>query len=89
MILVDQAIWPYKGKRWAHLASDTSYAELHSFAARLGIARSSFQGDHYDVHSELRSQAISLGATAVDFRVLARALQDSGLRRRSKRARDH
>ena len=37
MILVDQAIWPWRGMRWAHLVSDESYDELHAFAARLGI----------------------------------------------------
>ncbi|MDA8271729.1 MAG: DUF4031 domain-containing protein [Actinomycetota bacterium] len=80
MILVDQAIWPHKGKRWAHLVSDSSYEELHRFAERLGLARGMFQGDHYDVHHDLREQAITLGAKPVDFRVLARALNNAGLR---------
>lgn len=82
MILVDQAIWPHRGKRWAHLVSDKSYEELHDFAENLGLARSMFQKDHYDVHHDLRVRAIALGATPVDFRVLARALRSAGLRRR-------
>lgn len=82
MILVDQPIWPYRGKYWAHLISNVSYEELHSFAARLGLGRSVFQGDHYDVHAALRERAIELGAVPVDFRELARMLNRSGLRKR-------
>jgi len=80
-ILVDQAVWPWRGRRWAHLVSDESYDELHAFAARLGIPRRSFQGDHYDVPTEYRDRAIELGAEAVDARVLVRRLRESGLRR--------
>src|SRR4051812_7255040 len=65
VILVDDAIWPWRGRRWAHLVSDESYDELHQFAARLGIPVRAFQGDHYDVPESVREQAISLGATAV------------------------
>jgi hypothetical protein len=81
-ILVDQAIWPWRGMRWAHLVSDESYDELHDFAARLGIPRRAFQGDHYDVPAHLRAEAIALGAEAVDARVLVRRLREAGLRRR-------
>ena len=81
-ILVDQAIWPWRGHRWAHLVSDESYDELHAFATRLGIPRRAFQGDHYDVPTHLRELAIELGAEAVDARVLVRRLRDAGLRRR-------
>src|ERR1700738_3350135 len=47
-ILVDAAVWPWRGRRWAHLVSDDSYDELHGFARQLGIPRRAFQGDHYD-----------------------------------------
>jgi len=80
-ILVDQAVWPWRGRRWAHLVSDESYDELHRFAARLGIPRRAFQGDHYDVPTEYRDRAIELGAEAVDSRVLVRRLRESGLRK--------
>ena len=80
-ILVDQAVWPWRGRRWAHLVSDESYDELHRFAAQLGVPRRAFQGDHYDVHADAREQAIALGAEAVDARVLVRRLNASGLRR--------
>lgn len=82
-ILVDQARWPWRGRRWAHLVSDTSYDELHDFAGRLGIPRRAFQGDHYDVFTELREQAIALGAEAVDSRELVVRLRSAGLRNRS------
>ena len=82
MILVDQAIWAWRGRRWAHLVSDHSYDELHDFAARLGLRQEWFQGDHYDIHAEARLVAIELGATPVDARHLVRRLRDAGLRQR-------
>jgi hypothetical protein len=80
-ILVDRAVWLWRGRRWAHLVSDSNYEELHRFAAGLGIPRRAFQGDHYDVPSEVRERALALGAEAVDGRVLVRRLRDAGLRR--------
>ena len=82
MILVDQAIWPWRGHRWAHLVSDESYDELHAFAERLGVPRRAFQGDHYDIPAHVRDAAIALGAEVVDARVLVRRLRDAGLRQR-------
>jgi hypothetical protein len=85
-ILVDPAVWPWRGRRWAHLVSDESYDELHRFAERLGIPRRAFQGDHYDVPAALRDHAISIGATAVDSRDLVRRLRQAGLRQRKPSA---
>jgi hypothetical protein len=82
VILVDEARWPWRGRRWAHLVSDESYEELHDFAARLGVPRRAFQGDHYDIPAHLRSQALVLGAEAVEARELVRRLRAAGLRRR-------
>ncbi|MDZ7676305.1 MAG: DUF4031 domain-containing protein [Acidimicrobiales bacterium] len=82
MILVDPAVWPWRGDRWAHLVSDESYDELHAFADRLGIPRRAFQGDHYDVPGWLRDEAIEAGATPVDSRELLRRLKAAGLRRK-------
>lgn len=81
-ILVDSAIWPWRGRSWAHLVSDTSYEELHAFAAQLGIPRQAFQGDHYDIPTEQRQAALDLGAQAVSARELVTRLRDTGLRRR-------
>jgi hypothetical protein len=80
-ILVDQAVWPWRGQRWAHLVSDVSYDELHAFAARLGLPRRIFQGDHYDIPETLRPRAIELGAEPVDARILVRRLRSAGLRK--------
>ena len=82
MILVDEAIWPHRGERWAHLVSDESYDELHAFAEQLGIPRRAFQGDHYDVPARFRARAIELGAQPVAARELLRRLVAAGLRRR-------
>ena len=85
MILVDPAIWPWEGRRWAHLVSDESYDELHEFADRLGIPRRAFQGDHYDIPTDYRDRAIELGAHAVGSRELLRRLKAAGLRKRPAR----
>jgi Protein of unknown function (DUF4031) len=82
VILVDDAIWPFRGRRFAHLVSDSSYAELHEFAARLGLPARAFHRDHYDVPAELREAAIVLGADPTPSRELVRRLQSAGLRRR-------
>jgi hypothetical protein len=79
-VLVDEPIWPFRGKLWCHLVSDTSYDELHALAEQLGIPRRAFQGDHYDVPAELRDEAIGLGATPVTGRELITRLLKSGLR---------
>jgi hypothetical protein len=80
-ILVDEATWPFRGDRWAHLVSDESFDELHLFAQRLGLRRLSFQGDHYDVPSALRLDAIRNGAVSVTGRELVTRLRAAGLRR--------
>lgn len=80
-MLVDAAIWPFEGRKWAHLVSDTSFDELHAFAEQLGIPRRAFQEDHYDVPTDYRDRAIALGAEAVTSRELVRRLRAAGLRR--------
>ena len=79
-VLVDEAVWPWRGARWAHLVSDESVAELHAFAERLGLRRMAFQGDHYDVPADVRERALALGAEAVRGRDLVRRLRTAGLR---------
>ena len=67
-VYVDNAVFPWRGRRWAHLMADT-LDELHAFAARLGIPRHAFQdrrsGAHYDVDAATRLRALALGAVAV------------------------
>lgn len=79
-ILIDQARWWFRERRWCHLVSDTSLEELHEFAERNDIPRRGFQGDHYDVPEEYRAALIRAGALEVDSRDLVRRLRAAGLR---------
>lgn len=76
-VYVDDAIWPWRGRRWCHLVAD-SEEELHAFGARLGLRRSWFQQrpgrpwqDHYDLHEVAREVAIALGAQPISGREMA------------------
>jgi hypothetical protein len=86
-VLVDDAAWPWRGERWAHLVSDAHFEELHGFANRLGVRRLGFQGDHYDVPAAVRDRAVALGARPVSSRELVGALRAGGLRVRGVRHR--
>jgi hypothetical protein len=79
-ILIDEARWWHRERRWCHLVSDVSYDELHEFADRVGIPRRGFQGDHYDIPEEYRDDMITAGARVVESRELVRRLRDAGLR---------
>jgi hypothetical protein len=62
----------YRGRRWCHLTADTK-AELHEFAARLGMQRRWFQDKdrglwHYDIVWRRRADAIRLGAVAISWK---------------------
>jgi len=80
VILIDEARWWHRGRRWCHLVSDVSYDELHDFVEPLGIPRRAFQGDHYDIPEEFRDDVIAAGATVVESRELVRRLKAAGLR---------
>ena len=82
MIYIDPPTWPGHGRLWSHLISDVSYAELHDFAAGLGIPRLAFERDHYDVVAERYATAVAAGAQEVDSREIVRRLTAAGLRRR-------
>jgi len=84
-LLVDGADWAWRGERWAHLTSDSSFDELHQFANRLGVRRLAFQDDHYDLPSALRELALAHGAVPVTSRALVAALRSAGLRVRGRR----
>ncbi|NYG07219.1 hypothetical protein BJ986_001706 [Phycicoccus badiiscoriae] len=79
-IWIDPPAWPAHGRLWSHLVSDTSYEELHDFAAAHGIPRRGFEGDHYDVPQERYAALVAAGAAPVDGREVVRILQRSGLR---------
>lgn len=90
MILIDRPLWRWRGRRWSHLVSDTTLDELHDFAARLGLRREWFQGDHYDLPDDRFDEAVTLGATPIGSRELVQRLRAAGLRRprRQDRVRD-
>lgn len=64
-VYVDNAVFPWRGRRWAHLLAD-SLEELHRMARALGLPPAAFQnkrsGAHYDVDAAMRVRAIELGA---------------------------
>jgi hypothetical protein len=84
MILIDPPLVPSRGHLWSHLASDTSYDELHVFARLLGIPDRGFDRDHYDVPAERYDAAVAAGAVPVTSRELIVRLRDAGLRRRKR-----
>jgi hypothetical protein len=79
-ILIDEARWWWRGRRWCHLVSDLSLEELHEFADSVNIPRRGFQGDHYDVPEEYRDAMVAAGAVEVESRELVRRLRAAGLR---------
>jgi hypothetical protein len=91
MILVDEITQHeapgLRYKRWSHLVSATGEAELHEFAARLGLRRSWAQlrpkasAAHYDVTPAYRALALRLGAREVAGRDLVRLNYDGMTRR--------
>lgn len=81
-VLIDTPLWPGpRGWLFAHLVSDSSYAELHGFARELGVSERAFDRDHYDVPEHLHARALELGAEHVSGRELVARLRASGLRR--------
>ena len=84
MILIDPPLVPSRGRMWSHLASDTSYDELHAFARELGIPERGFDRDHYDVPDEWYDDAVAAGAVPVSSRELIMRLVAAGLRRRKR-----
>jgi hypothetical protein len=66
-VYVDAPIWHWAGRKWCHLMADDE-AELHRFAALLGLTIHSYQGPprtsapHYDITGFERSRALRLGA---------------------------
>ena len=80
-LLVDPAIWPWRGMLFCHLVSDAHLEELHAFARWIGAPPRAFGGDHYDITGHMRTIALEEGALEVSSRELVRALYASGQRR--------
>ncbi|GAB2839798.1 DUF4031 domain-containing protein [Actinoallomurus bryophytorum] len=81
-VFIDRPLWPARGRLWSHMVSDTSFAELHDFAERLGMPPRAFERDHYDVPSDLYQPALRLGAEPIGSQELVARLIRAGLRRR-------
>lgn len=80
MILVDPPLWPAHGTRFSHLVSDTSLAELHAFAERIGLSARAYDRDHYDLPVSRYDDAVAAGAREVSPSEVVRALRRAGLR---------
>lgn len=85
-ILIDPPNAAGHGRLWSHLASDTSYEELHAFARRVGIPERGFDRDHYDVPEERYADVVAAGARPVGSRELVQLLIAAGLRRRKSQS---
>ncbi len=81
-LLIDPPNAPGHGRLWSHLASDSSYDELHRFAQALGIPQRGFDRDHYDIPAERYDAVVAAGAIPVSSRQLIERLRAAGLRRR-------
>jgi hypothetical protein len=64
----------YREMRMSHLFSYHEDA-LHEFAARLGLRRSWFHRDHYDVGFNKRDMALTFGARGISYRMMARMVR--------------
>ena len=84
-VLIDPPNAAGHGRLWSHLASDTSYDELHAFARTVGIPERGFDRDHYDVPAEWYETVVGLGVEEVSSRELVKRLVAAGLRRRKPR----
>jgi hypothetical protein len=81
-VYIDAPTWPGHGRLWSHLISDASYAELHAFAAGLGVPERAFDRDHYDLLADRYAAALAAGAQPATSREIVARLHAAGLRRR-------
>jgi hypothetical protein len=80
--------WPGK---WSHLLAgpNDDIAELHEFAAKIGMRREWFQDKpwpraHYDVPESRRRQAIAAGAVPITWREMGRMLNEAREQRKQQ-----
>jgi hypothetical protein len=85
-VYIDPPTWPGHGRLWSHLISDTSFDELHVFAAAIGCPPRAFERDHYDLPAHRYADAVAAGAVEVSSREVVRLLVSAGLRRPKGRA---
>lgn len=66
-VYVDDMKAPYGRMIMCHMIADHE-DELHAMAARIGVARKWYQGDHYDIALSKRARAIFEGAVPITMR---------------------
>ena len=66
------------------MISDIAYAELHDFAASVGIPPRAFERDHYDVIADRYEVVVAAGARPATSREIVALLHQAGLRRRHR-----
>lgn len=64
------------GHQWCHMITDGDDDELHALAQKIGLKRSWYQGDHYDLTPSKRALAIKAGAVEIDVQDLVRILRE-------------
>ena len=84
VIMVDPPNVAARGRLWSHVASDSSFEELHAFARSAGIPARGFDRDHYDIPADHYDAVVALGAEPVSSRELVGRLTAAGLRRRKR-----
>lgn len=64
------------GRRYVmcHMIADTE-EELHAMAAKIGVARKWYQGDHYDIAKSKRALAVAAGAQQITWREAAHMMR--------------
>ncbi len=82
--MVDPPSVESRGRLWSHVASDSSFEELHAFAAQLRIPARGFDRDHYDIPADHYDAVVAAGAEPVSSRELVARLTAAGLRRRKR-----
>ena len=82
--MVDPPNVESRGRLWSHVASDSSFEELHAFARSAGIPARGFDRDHYDIPADHYEAVVAAGAEAVSSRELVARLTAAGLRRRKR-----
>jgi hypothetical protein len=73
-VLVDRPRWPGpRDLKFAHLVSDASFEELHSFVGALDLPRPlRFHRDHYDVPEPFWPSVVDAGARVTTTKDLVR-----------------
>lgn len=63
-------IGQFRRMKMSHMIADTE-EELHEMAAKIGVNRKWYQGDHYDISMSMRAKAVALGAVEITMRELS------------------